>query len=166
MARRKKLKIKKDTIYSVFTFFSFAGSLLIILSAFGRGQVLGAISQYGQNYIGKSFFFLSIPLFFSGILISRLKFKWNQPGLFLGSFFIWFSFAVLMRQGIFGKAMWDNLTLWVEVPFMANLVLLLFLLLGLILFFQFSFSDILFVALQIFSAFLKVIKVGFSSLLK
>lgn len=166
MARHKKLKIKKGTIYSFFTLLSFIGAILILLSSTGRGEIMSTISRYGETYIGKSFYFLSIPLIFSGLLISRLKFKWNQPGLFLGSFFIWFSLAVLTRSGLFGQAVWENLLLWVEVPTIAEVVLALFLLLGLILFFQFSFSDILFVVLQITTAFLKVIRVAFTSLFK
>jgi len=166
MARRKKLKIKKDTIYSFFTILSFAGAVLILLSASGKGEIFAMISKYGENYVGKSFYFLAFPLILSGILISRLKFKWNQPGLFLGSFFVWFSFAVLLRQGEFGDMIWKNLLFWVETPILADAVLFLFLLLGLILFFQFSFTDILFVTVQIFSAIFKVVKVALSSLFK
>ncbi len=166
MARRRKLKIKKDTIYSLFTLLSFAGAVLIVLSLTKRGEVFGTLAAYGERYIGKSFYFLSIPLLFSGLLISRLRFKWNQPGLFLGSFFIWFSLSVLFKQGETGNLAWDNLLIWVELPAIATTVLILALFLGLILFFQFSFSDLLFVVVQISAAFLRVIRVAFFSLFK
>lgn len=151
------MKIKKDTVYSLFTLLSFAGAALILLSSTRKHTILKLIASYGEQYIGGSFYFLAIPLIFCGLLISRLKFKWNQPGLFLGSFFVWLAATIWFQAGKVGQTLWDNLLMWVEVPTVAQLVLALTFILGLILFFQFSFSDLLFVMAQTATGVIKVL---------
>lgn len=164
MSRRKKVKIKKDTVYNFFSFFSFVGAVLLLLSLTGRGPIFGLVNKYGHDYAGPFYFTVAFPLIFCGLLISRLKFKWNQPGLFLGSFFIWSSLAILFQQGIIGKVGWDKLMYWVEIEGIAWATLGLTLLLGLVLFFQFSFADLVFVIVQLITGFLKVVKAALRSL--
>jgi S-DNA-T family DNA segregation ATPase FtsK/SpoIIIE len=109
-----KIKLKKETLYSVATLCLFALGLLTIVS-FSRQQIiLTKLNLLLFAYFGWGAFFLPFLIILSGLMLTKLKWKICQPNVFVGSFLLFVSFLSLTRAGIFGRNLWYTISSYIS----------------------------------------------------
>lgn len=89
MARGRRspfgFKLKKASIQSISAMVLLGLAGLIVLSYFGKASGVGSVLQtYAQEYFGWGGFFTSVVLTSAALYMSRIKFKWARPHVFIG----------------------------------------------------------------------------------
>ncbi len=137
-----KLKLRKNTIYSIFAFFLILTGVLFFLSFTKSGESAIAIN----NILDKNFGFLSIlaPFVFIllGFLFLKLRNFLSKPNLAIGFLLFFISLSGLFKAGEAGIYLYQILS-DVLTGLGANLVYLCGILIGVIVFFDTSIDEIL-----------------------
>lgn len=108
--RRLKLKLKKETIYTIFAFGLFAGSALVLLSFSKSGESFVLINDLLTRIFGFCLVFVPILLMLFGFLFLRLKFFLSKANIFIGFLFFFISIAALAKSGTFGRGLFNFLS--------------------------------------------------------
>jgi len=140
--RRIKLKLRKNTVYSIFAFFLIVAGLLFLLSFGGSGDSFVTINNYLQQYFGIFSILFPFVLIFFGLLFLRLKVFISRPNVSIGFLLLFVSLSALSKSGDVGSYFFqiiaDTLT-----SFGAYLVYLAGILIGIIVFFDTSIDEII-----------------------
>lgn len=104
-----KLKLKKDTLYSIASVCLVVIGGIIIVSFSAQGTLLKAINETFKNSFG--FATLVIPFLFisAGLMLTQLKWKIAKPNVFLGAVLTFLSVLGLGQAGNVGREVFLNL---------------------------------------------------------
>ncbi len=100
--RKFKLKLKKSTVYSIFSFGLILIGLILLLSFTKSQPSFIVLSNLLQKYFGAVSFLLPLELIFLGFLFLRLKFFLSRTNVSVGFFLLFLSLDALIKGGKFG----------------------------------------------------------------
>src|SRR6185437_6555327 len=104
-ARRKKplkLKLKKNTVYTIFSLGFFLVGILILLSIIHQSDSTMIINSWTHDKFGSLAILFPFALFFFGFLFMRLKMYLSQINVTVGYMLIFISLIGLTRSGVIG----------------------------------------------------------------
>ncbi|MBI2611972.1 DNA translocase FtsK [Candidatus Gottesmanbacteria bacterium] len=162
MARRRlpfKLKLKKHTIYTIFTILVVGGAGVVGASYFDRQGALSFVNERVREYFGWGGFFLPIVLVWISFLFLKLKLKLAKPHVTLGMALSYLSLLALTQGGTVGEKIWINFSETIS-GLGAAVVLIGALAIGLIIMFNTSLDQIVNFLVEVFLAVFKLIKGG------
>jgi S-DNA-T family DNA segregation ATPase FtsK/SpoIIIE len=149
MPRRKhykkhkfKLKLKKDTVYSIFAFGLILGGLLLLLSFTKSGESFTVINDLLNKYFGLFSFLFPVAIILLGFLFLRLKMFISRPNVAVGFLLFFISVVGLFKGGSFGSYIYQFLADILN-GLGANLVYIAGILIGLFVFFDTSADELL-----------------------
>jgi len=143
--RRKKpfkLKLKKDTVYSIASTLLIVSGGLIILSFSKQGVLLTAIFEILSNLFGWGMLFLPFLFITAGLMLAKLSWSITRPNVFVGGLVSAVSLIGLTSAGRVGRQVWDSLSTLIT-GFGAGLILLGGAAIGLMVLFETSLADVL-----------------------
>jgi len=143
--RRKqpfKLKLKKDTVYSIASTLLIVAGGLIILSFSKQGVLLTAIFEILSNLFGWGMLFLPFLFITAGLMLAKLSWSITRPNVFVGGLVAAVSLIGLTSAGRIGRQVWDSLSSLIT-GFGAGLILLGGTAIGLMVLFETSLADVL-----------------------
>ena len=144
-ARRKKplkFKLKKKTVYTLFSLSFFLVGLLFLLSTIHTSDSTMVLTNWLSDKFGGLAILAPFALFFFGFLFLRLKMYLSQVNVTVGYMVIFISLLGLTRSGVIGQQIFSILKEIITTPG-ADLVFLGGLLVGTIVFFDTSLDEIL-----------------------
>ncbi len=116
MARRKhyrkhkfKLKLKKNTVYSIFAFGLILGGLLLLLSFTKSGASFIAVNDLLNKYFGLFSILFPVALILLGFFFLRLKMFLSRPNATVGFLLFFVSIIGLFKGGSFGSYIYQIL---------------------------------------------------------
>lgn len=139
--KKFKLKLKANTIYTIFGFGFIAVGVLLFLSFIGNGPSMEYLNSLIRQYFGGLSFFLPIVFILFGFLFFRMKIALSKPNVFIGFLILYFSVVVMFRSGFFGQMLFANIA-EVITPIGTFLVFLVGVFIGLIILFDTSMDEI------------------------
>ncbi|HWY80139.1 MAG TPA: DNA translocase FtsK [Candidatus Sulfotelmatobacter sp.] len=144
-ARRKKplkLKLKKKTVYTIFSLGFFLIGVLLLISIIHRSDSTMIINNWAHDKFGSLAILLPFAFFFFGFLFLRLKIYLSQVNVTVGYMLILLSLLSLTKSGVFGQSIFSILKEIITTPG-ADIVFIGGLLVGTIVFFDTSIDEIL-----------------------
>ena len=149
MARRKhyrrqkfKLKLKKTTIYSIFSFGLIISGLILLLSFSKSQPSFILITQYLDKYFGSISILFPIVLILLGFFFLRLRFFLSRPNVSIGFFLLFISLDALIKGGKVGEYLFKILA-DVLTGIGANVVYIAGIFVGVIVLFDTSIDELL-----------------------
>ncbi|MBI3981092.1 DNA translocase FtsK [Candidatus Microgenomates bacterium] len=142
-AYRKKLKIKlkKETIYTIVQLGLLGVAGIVTLSFFQQGSVLSYINETVTRYLGWGKVLLPLVLFMLSFQLTKFKFFLARTNVVIGTVLIWLTLLGLTKSGDVGFTVWSNFeTILGGVA--AFLILVLAFVVGLIVLFDASLEDV------------------------
>lgn len=97
-----KFKLRKETIYTIFSFGLFLASILLFLSFAKNGESFIVVNGLLEKYFGWGSIFFPIVLVLFGFLLSRLRFFLSRLNVSIGFLLIFVSLVSLGKTGIIG----------------------------------------------------------------
>ncbi len=141
-----KLKLKKETTFSIAQIFFFIFSALILVSFSKQGAILRGFNDFLTNYFGWSAVFLPFITLSFAFLVSKIKFPLGQPNVVVGGLLFFVSVMALGKAGALGVGSWEMIASLIS-GFGAGLVFFCSAFIGLIVLFNTS-VDVVFKYLQ------------------
>jgi S-DNA-T family DNA segregation ATPase FtsK/SpoIIIE len=147
MARRHyqkhkfKIKLKKNTVYSIFAFALILLGLLSVLSFTRNGSTFMSVNDYLLTYFGKLGLLFPLLLILFGFFFLRLKLFLSKPNVAIGFLIFYVSLLGLTKEGSTGLYLSQVLT-EIITGFGALLVYLAGVFVGLVVFFDTSIDEI------------------------
>jgi len=136
-----KLKLKKETVFSISQIFFFALAGLILISFSREGAILFKFNDFLWNYFSWSSFLLPFIFLSFAFLVSKVKFSLGQPNVIVGGLLFFISIMSLGHAGILGRTFWEAISVLVT-PIGAAIIFLGVSLVGLIVLFNTSFDAV------------------------
>jgi len=118
-----KLKLKKDTIYSLGSVLLITLGGLIIISFSSQGVLLNQFQSLLRQFFGISMFMIPFLLISAGLMLTQLKWSVAKPNVFIGGLLLFASVLGLSRSGSVGFEIFTNISVLV-MPLGAYLILL------------------------------------------
>lgn len=137
-----KLKLKKGTIYSIFSFGLIVSGLILLLSFSRNGTAFISISDNLNKNFGAMSFLAPFVLIFFGFLFLRIKIFIARPNISIGFLLFFCSIVALFKGGRIGEFLFGVLA-DILSPLGANIVYIAGALIGLIVFFDTSIDEII-----------------------
>ena len=156
--RRKKafkLKLKKQTLYTISSVLLFSLAAIIVFSFSRQGIFLEKLFSLLSYYFGWGVIFLPFLLVTSGLMLARLQLKITRPNVFVGAVILSIALIGLARTGIIGDQIWYRLSVLIS-GFGALFVLLGFVFIGFVVLFNTSLEEIILFLAKIFSGIYQV----------
>lgn len=153
--RRKKpfkLKLKKDTLYTISSVFLFSLSAIVVFSFSRQGYFLNKLFSLLFHYFGWGVLFLPFLFLTAGLMLARLQWKITRPNVFVGSIILSVSLISLFRMGLIGFQVWYSLASLIS-SFGAFFVLIGFIFIGFVVVFNTSLEEIIIKLAKIVSRF-------------
>jgi len=104
-----RLKLKKETVFSISQIFFFAVAGLILLSFSRQGVVLIKLNDFLIAYFSWSSMFLPFIFLSFAFLMTKIKFPLGQPNVIIGGLLLFTSVMTLGRAGILGISAWEGM---------------------------------------------------------
>lgn len=136
-----KLKLKKQTMFSIAQVSFFAAAALILISFSRQGLILYRINDFLMAVFGWATIFLPFIFLSFAFLMSKIKIPLSQPNVIIGSILFFLSIAAMGKSGNLGTAFWDGVSTLVT-PVGAFIILFGLCLVGLIVMFNTSFDQV------------------------
>lgn len=111
-----KIKLKKETIYSLVSLGFLGMSGLIMLSFTRQGVLFAAINDLLDAYFGWASIFIPFLCAIAGLMLTELKWRITRPNTFLGSLIAFVALIGMLRTGIFGLGLWHYTTDMITQP--------------------------------------------------
>lgn len=148
-----KLKLRKQTIYSIFSLGLLATGALILISTFApQGGILTKFDELFTFYFGWGKILFAVTLFQLALLFSRIKLSVAKLNAIIGFFFILVSILGLSQSGNFGLVIFQTIYTFVPVGFVVFLTLLLLALLGATILLNLSIGEVIEIISDVVSA--------------
>ena len=105
--RSFKLKLKKESVFSIsqIIFFIFAGLILVSFSR--QGMIFIKFNDFLLRYFSWSSIFLPFIFLSFAFLLSKVKFVLGQPNVIVGGLLFFISVMSLGKAGLVGLTFWD-----------------------------------------------------------
>ncbi len=97
-----KVKLKKNTVYSIFAFGLILIGVLVGFSFAKSGPSLVLINDYIANYFGGLSFLFPLVLILFGFFFLRLKMYISSPNVTIGAVILYISLLGLVKAGVVG----------------------------------------------------------------
>ena len=138
-----RLKLKKNTVFSIaqVTFFSLAG--LVVISFARQGLILMKLNELLIRYFAWATVFLPFVFISLAFFVSKLKGPLSQPNVVVGGTLFFISVMSLGRAGTAGQGAWEGIATLIT-PVGAFIILLGTAVIGLIILFNTSFDQVFF----------------------
>jgi S-DNA-T family DNA segregation ATPase FtsK/SpoIIIE len=136
-----KLKLKKKTVYTIFSLGFFLVGILVLLAIIHPTDSTMPVDSWATDKFGSLAFLFPIALFFFGFLFMRLKMYLSQVNVTVGYVLIFISLLGITRSGVVGQQIFLILEQIITTPG-ADLVFIGGLLVGAIVFFDTSIDEI------------------------
>ena len=107
--RAFRLKLKKESVFSISQIAFFAVAGLILISFSRQGVVLLKLNEILLQYFSWSSIFLPFIFLAFAFLLSKVKFVLGQPNVIVGGLLFFISVMGLGRAGIVGVVIWDSI---------------------------------------------------------
>lgn len=104
-----KLKLKKETVFSISQIFFFAVAGLILISFSRQGFILLKFNDFLVRYFSWSSIFLPFIFLSFAFLMTKIKFPLGQPNVIVGSLLLFISVMTLGRAGLVGLIAWEGM---------------------------------------------------------
>lgn len=104
-----RLKLKKESVFSISQIAFFAVAALILISFSRQGAVLLKLNEILLQYFSWSAIFLPFIFLAFAFLLSKVKFVLGQPNVIVGGLLFFISVTGLGRAGIVGATIWDSI---------------------------------------------------------
>ena len=137
-----KLKLKRETVYSISSTAILALAGLIILSFARQGNLLIALNIFLLRLFGWGTFLLPFLFLSAGLMLTRLNWRLAKPNVFIGALLLFFSLIGLARNGLLGLQLWAGMAALVT-GFGATIILLGSCFVGFVVLFETSLEEIL-----------------------
>ena len=108
-----RLKLKKESVFSISQIVFFAIAALILISFSRQGVALIKFNDIILKYFSWSAFFLPFIFLAFAFLLSKIKFVLGQPNVIVGILLFFISVMGLGRTGILGIGVWDSIATFV-----------------------------------------------------
>lgn len=140
--RKGKIKLKKNTIYTIFGIGFLLISLLLVLSYSGSGESFLLIQLFLSETFGALSFLFPFLMAFIGLYFLHFKMFLSRPNVPIGFALMFVTLLGLSKAGAFGNELSQILS---EILTLAgaNLVLIAGLIIGVIVFFDTSFDEVM-----------------------
>lgn len=102
-----RLKLKKETAFSISQVFFYILALLVLVSFTRQGLILSKFNDFLWIYFSWASFILPFIFLSLAFLISKVKFVLGQPNVVVGGILFFISIMALGQAGIAGKTEWD-----------------------------------------------------------
>lgn len=143
-----KLKLRKETIYTLFAFGFISLSMLLLLALYSPSTTSGPsqstfliISGMIENYFGSLSVLFPLSLLLFGFLFLRLKFFLSRPNVAIGFLLFFIALCSLTKAGIVGRGFFTTLSEMLT-SIGASFVFIAGLFIGIIVFFDTSVDEI------------------------
>lgn len=142
--RRKngKMKLKKETVYTLFALGFLVSSLFVGLSFFRSGDAFVIVNDILRQELGNMMYLLPFLLFFFGMTSLRFKFFLSRAHLSIGYLLAFFSLTALVKSGSVGMHSYQILEDILGIAG-TNLVYIAGLFVGLVVFFDTSIDELI-----------------------
>lgn len=163
MGRRKyrrklfKFKLKKDTVYTLSSIFTFLFGAVLLFSYSQSGATLIRINEYLNTFFGFLAFLIPITLILFALLFTRIKSRITKPNISIGFLVFSISLIGLFQSGVIGKEIFLNTQLLLNRP-LALIIFICGTIIGFVLFLNLSFSQIFKILRVVFGGFFGFIK--------
>src|SRR3990167_1444207 len=104
-----KLKLKKDTLYSVASVILVAISAIIIISFTGQGSWLAKLNQTLAASFGSATLLLPFVFLSAGLMMTQLNWKVARPNVFFGGLLVFVALLGIGQTGRIGQEIFINL---------------------------------------------------------
>jgi len=151
--RRKKpfkLKLKRESLYTIASVLLLSVGGLIILSFSQQGKLLRYIYFLCSRLFGFGALFLPFLFISAGLMLTKLRWKICRPHVFIGSLLLFLSFIGLLQTGQLGKEIFQNIAVLIT-SLGAFLILLGCGFIGFVVLFETSFEDVFLFLARVFS---------------
>ncbi len=107
--RKFKLKLKNETVYSIFSFGLILAGIILGLSFSGGGGSLTSVNEILKSYFGAASYLFPLVLILFGFLFLRLRLFLSRPHVALGFIIIFVALDGLLKGGILGLYLFQAL---------------------------------------------------------
>lgn len=137
-----KLKLRKQTIYSIFSigFLGLAG-LVVVATFLPEGKILGRVNDLFRLYFGWGRIFFAVTLLQLALLFSRVKISFAKPNTIVGYFLVLAAFLGMSSAGSLGVLIFGTIYTLIPVAIVVFFILLLLASLGATLLFNLSLGE-------------------------
>ena len=112
-----KLKLKPETIQSIFFIFFLVLSVLSIFSFLQTGPIPIRYNEKLTEFFGFGSIFVPFLLILTAFLFAKVKFPLKEPNVFFGFLLMFISLIGIVKQGTIGIFFWEQLNvLFGQVP--------------------------------------------------
>lgn len=138
-----RLKLRKQTIYSVFALglFCLAG-LVVVAMILPQGQLLDRINALFSLYFGWGRVLLVVTLFQLGLLFARVKISLAKANVVVGYFLIVTAMLGLSQSGSFGTGIFQGIYTLIPVSIAVFFIILMLAVLGATVLFNLSIGEV------------------------
>lgn len=136
-----KVKLKKQTVFSIAQVAFFSVAALILISFSRQGLILYRANDFLMDIFGWATIFLPFIFLSFAFMMSRIKIPLSQPNVIIGSILFFLSIAALGKSGQLGLVFWEGVSTLVT-PIGAYIILFGLALVGLIVLFNTSFDQV------------------------
>jgi S-DNA-T family DNA segregation ATPase FtsK/SpoIIIE len=105
-----KLRLKRDTVFSIAQILFFALAALILISFSRQGAILMRLNDFLISYFSWSSIFLPFMFLSFAFLISKAKMLIGQPNVIVGSLLFFLSITTIGQAGILGRGAWEAIS--------------------------------------------------------
>lgn len=114
MSRRRKsspikIKLREDVVHTLAGLIFFILSGLVILSFRGQGYVFSVINLLLRRWFGSVALLTPFLLFCSGLLLTRIRFAFGKPHVFLGASILFVGLLSLLSAGTIGVLLFESM---------------------------------------------------------
>ncbi|HYK08005.1 MAG TPA: DNA translocase FtsK, partial [Candidatus Eisenbacteria bacterium] len=140
--RRRRVKLKKETIYSLFGLGMFVVGILQFLAFSKQGEALISLSAFLDRNFGQLQYVFPLVFIFLAFLFFRFKFFLSKPHVAIGYILAFFSALGILKSGSVGTHMFQILSdILGNVG--ADLIFIAGIFVGLVVFFDTSFDELM-----------------------
>lgn len=158
--RRKKhfgLRLKKQTVYTIFSILFFAAAILLTISFFQPGTSLDIFREFVLDKFGWGGYLLPILLLSVFFLLLKLKISFARPNVSMGLVLSFICLIAITQSGLVGRQIWENFSSLIT-GVGAFIILFLMLCIGLIVLFDTSIEDLINTCLSIWKSLNNVVR--------
>ncbi|MFA7301356.1 MAG: DNA translocase FtsK [Candidatus Shapirobacteria bacterium] len=102
------LKLKPDTVKSIFFIFFLIFSVISVISFLRQGTFAIEYNQFLQDYFGLASVMIPFMLLLISFLFTKIKIFLKEANIFFGFLIMFVSSLALFKQGIVGLFLWDQ----------------------------------------------------------
>jgi len=147
-----KIKLKKETIFSIASTVLIVSGLLIIVSFAGQGIFLRQVYLTLSRLFGIAMLILPFLLMSAGLMLTQLKWRITKPNVFLGGILLFITTLGLLKTGSVGKEIFLNLAALIH-SIGAHILLIGISLIGIMIMTESSLDDLLLSIQKLFGKF-------------